>query len=281
MIIAEEFARQTWEAELTLRYEKRNERSVLTQRQHHGPLLVQKPFYPEGGDICHSIIVHPPGGIVAGDRLGISVNVEANAHALITTPGATKWYRSEGSVAEQHVTLRLAHQASLEWLPQESIVFDSARARQTISVELADEARYLAWDILVLGRTASQERFAQGHYEQVWRITRNGVPLWVERGRIGGGSTMLTSPVGFAGCPVAATLIAAGNAPNAALVAACRAITVSDQARVAITAMPQVLSARYLGHRVEDAKSFLQSIWRELRPRYFGRAVQTPRIWST
>ena len=281
MIIAEEFARQTWEAELTLRYEKRNERSVLTQRHHHGPLLVQKPFYPEGGDICHSIIVHPPGGIVAGDRLGISVNVEANAHALITTPGATKWYRSEGSLAEQHVTLRLAHQASLEWLPQEAIVFDSARARQTISVELADEARYLAWDILVLGRAASQERFAQGHYEQVWRITRNGVPLWVERGRIGGGSTMLTSPVGFAGCPVAATLIAAGNAPNAALVAACRAITVSGQARVAITAMPQVLSARYLGHRVEDAKSFLQSIWRELRPHYFGRAVQTPRIWST
>ena len=281
MIVAEEFAYRTWEAELTLCYEQRAQRSVLTQRQHRGPLVVQKPFYPEGDAVCHSIIVHPPGGIVAGDRLSINVNVAAGAHALITTPGATKWYRSEGSLAEQHVTLRLAHQANLEWLPQEAIVFDSARARQTISVELADEARYLAWDILVLGRIASHERFAQGHYEQVWRITRNGVPLWVERGRIGGGSTMLTSPVGFAGCPVAATLIAAGNAPNAALVAACRAITVSDQARVAITAMPQVLSARYLGHRVEDAKSFLQSIWRELRPHYFGRAVQTPRIWST
>lgn len=281
MIVAEEFAQRTWEAELTLCYEQRAQRSVLTQRQHRGPLVVQKPFYPEGDAVCHSIIVHPPGGNVAGDRLSINVNVAAGAHALITTPGATKWYRSESDLAEQHVALKLAAGASLEWLPQEAIVFNSTRARQTISVELADDARYVGWDILVLGRIASHERFAQGHYEQVWRITRNGVPLWVERGRIGDGSTMLTSPVGFAGCPVAATLIAAGNAPNAALVAACRAITVSDQARVAITAMPQVLSARYLGHRVEDAKSFLQSIWRELRPHYFGRAVRTPRIWST
>ncbi len=281
MIVAEEFAQRTWEAELTLRYEKLDGRSVLTQRRHHGPLLVQKPFYPEGNEVCHSIIVHPPGGIVSGDRLGINLSVETDAHALITTPGATKWYRSEGALAEQHIALKLAPGARLEWLPQEAIVFNSARACQTISVELTDDARYVGWDILVLGRIASQERLTQGHYEQAWRVTRNGVPLWLERGSIAGNSTMLTSPVGLAGCPVVATLIAVGNAPNAALVAACRAIAVGPSARVAISAMPQVLSARYLGHRVEDAKNFLQSLWRELRPHYFGRAVRTPRIWAT
>ena len=132
-----------------------------------------------------------------------------------------------------------------------------------------------------IGRIASQGRLTQGHYEQAWRIPRNGVPLWLEHGRIAGNSTLLTSPVGLAGCPVVATLIAVGNAPNAALVAACRAIAAGPGARVAISAMPQVLSARYLGHRVEDAKNFLQSVCRELRPRYFGRAVRTPRIWST
>ena len=281
MIVAEEFAQRTWEAELTLCYEQRAQRSVLTQRQHRGPLVVQKPFYPEGDAVCHSIIVHPPGGIVAGDRLSINVNVAAHAHALITTPGATKWYRSEGDLAEQHVTLKVAAGASLEWLPQEAIVFNSTRARQTIAVELAEDARYFAWDILALGRIASQERFAQGRYEQVWQVMRNGVPLWLERGQIVGNSTLLTAPAGLAGCPVLATLIAVGNAPNAALVASCRAITVGGGAHVAISALPHVLTARYLGHRVEDAKSFLQSIWRELRPHYFGRAAQTPRIWST
>ena len=281
MIVAEEFAQRTWEAELTLRYEKRDGRSVLAQRQHHGPLVVQKPFYPEGDAVCHSIIVHPPGGIVAGDRLSINVNVAAGAHALITTPGATKWYRSEGALAEQHVTLKVAAGASLEWLPQEAIVFNSTRARQTIAVELAEDAAYFAWDILVLGRIASHERFAQGRYEQAWRVTRNGVPVWLERGQVTGNSSMLSSPVGLAGCPVLATLIAVGNAPSAALVAACRAIAPDDGARSAISALPQVLTARYLGHRVEDAKNFLQSLWRELRPHYFGRSVQTPRIWST
>lgn len=281
MIVAEEFAQQAWEAELTLHYDKVHGRSSLTQRRHSGPLLVQKPFYPEGDAVCHSIIVHPPGGIVAGDRLSIELSVAADAHALITTPGATKWYRSNGVMAEQHIALKLGPGAGLEWLPQEAIVFNCARARQTIFVELADGARYLGWDILVFGRIASQERFAEGHYEQTWQITHNGVPLWLERGPITGNSTLLTSPVGLAACPVVATLIAVGTAPNAALVAACRAIVVGRGGRVAITAMPQVLSARYLGHRVEDAKNFLQSVWRELRPHYFGRAVQTPRIWST
>ena len=281
MIVAEEFAQQASIAELTLRYEKRDGRSVITQRHHHGPLLVQKPFYPEGDAVCHSIIVHPPGGIVAGDRLSINVNVAAGAHALITTPGATKWYRSEGELAEQQVTLKVAAGTSLEWLPQEAIVFNSTRARQTVCVELAEDAHYLAWDILVFGRIAAQERFEQGRYEQAWQVTRNGVPLWLERGQIFGSSAMLTSPVGLAGCPVVATLVAVGNAPNAALIAACRAIAVGDGAHAAISALPQVLTVRYLGHRVEDAKSFLQSLWRELRPHYFGRAVQTPRIWST
>ena len=106
-------------------------------------------------------------------------------------------------------------------------------------MELADDdAPYIAWDILVLGRIESQERLTQGHYEQAWRVTRNGVSLWLEQGRIEGSSTRLTSRIGLAGCPVVATLIAVGNAPNAALVAACRAIGVSSGARAAITAMP-------------------------------------------
>jgi urease accessory protein len=281
VIVADEFAQCAHDAELTLRYEKQIGRSTLVRREHYGPLVVQKPFYPEGDAVCHSIIVHPPGGIVAGDRLRIDVTVESDAHALITTPGATKWYRSDAALAEQHITLNVASGGCLEWLPQEAIVFDSARGRQTIRVELADGARYLGWDILVLGRSASQEKFNRGCYQQAWHITRNGAPLWLERGRIEGGSRLMDSPVGLAGCSVTATLIAVGDAPGAALVAALRAVTVGANTHAAVTALSQVLIVRFLGHRVEDAKNFLQSIWQELRPHYFGRAAQTPRIWST
>ena len=281
MIVAEEFAKHAQEAELTLRYQHQRGRSTLIRREHYGPLVVQKPFYPEGEGVCHSIIVHPPGGIVAGDRLRINIAVEEKAHALITTPGATKWYRSEGAMAQQTIVLKVAADAALEWLPQEAIVFNSANARQSIAVELGERSRYVGWDILMLGRTASQEKFIDGCYEQAWHISRNGAPLWLERGQIVGGSRLLDSPAGLAGCSVIATLIAIGKAPNAALVAALRAVPVVGEGQIGITALPELLSVRYLGHRVEAAKLFLQSIWRKLRPHYFGRAVQTPRIWST
>ncbi len=281
MIVAELPAQTEWEARLNLRYAKRGNGTVLIEREHYGPLLVQKPFYPEGPDVCHSILVHPPGGIVAGDRLTINVTVESGAHALITTPGATKWYRSEGAQAEQCIAINVAAGANLEWLPQEAIVFNSAIAKQTISIDLADHANFLAWDILVLGRVAAQERFTQGLYKQAWTITRNGLPLWLERGQLTGGSTLLASTVGLAGYPVAATLLAVGKAPSAALVAACRAVAVDANARVAITALPQVLCVRFLGHGAEQAKMWLQSLWHELRPHYFGRPIHRPRIWST
>jgi urease accessory protein len=281
VIVAEAFAPPNVEGSLALRYAKRGERSLLVERKHYGPLVVQKSFYPEGDGVCHNIIVHPPGGIAAGDRLQLNIAVEANAHAFVTTPGATKWYRSEGAIAEQSIAIKMAHGGSIEWLPQEAIVFNSAQARQSIDVELADNSTFLGWDILVLGRLASRENFTDGCYAQGWKISRDGVPLWLERGRIEAGTRMIESQVGLAAQPVVATMIAVGNAPNAALVAALRAIPASEKAKIAITALPEVLCIRYLGTRVEDAKNYLQSIWCALRPHYVSRAAQLPRIWST
>ena len=121
----------------------------------------------------------------------------------------------------------------------------------------------------------------RGTYKQNWTVTRKGLPLWVEQGRLQGGSGLLTTDVGLAGYPVVATLLAIGNAPSAALVAACRAVAFDENVRVAITALPQVLCARFLGRHAEQAKMWLEMIWRELRPHYFGRTVHRPRIWST
>jgi urease accessory protein len=281
VIVKEAFAPTNVEGSLALSYAKQGERSLLVERKHYGPLVVQKSFYPEGEGVCHNIIVHPPGGIAAGDRLHLNIDVRNNAHAFITTPGATKWYRSEGAIAEQHIAMKVAEGAVLEWLPQEAIVFNSVQARQSINVELADNSTFLGWDILVLGRLASQEKFIDGYYAQAWHVYRNGLPLWLERGRIEAGTRIIESEVGLGAQPVVATMIAIGNAPNTAQVAALRAIPASEKAKIGITALPEMLCVRYLGTRVEDAKNYFQSIWCALRPHYVSRAAQLPRIWST
>ena len=98
-----------WRAELDLRFERRGARTVLAAQRHSGPLLVQKPLYPDGPETCHATLLHPPGGIAAGDSLNISAALGGEAQALLTTPGATKWYRSGGPIAEQHTRFALQH----------------------------------------------------------------------------------------------------------------------------------------------------------------------------
>ena len=159
-----------WSARLNLRFEScevlGSSRTVMTERNHFGPLRILKPLYPEGHDICHGVVVHPPGGIVAGDSLAIDVQVDANANALITTPGAQKWYRSSGKQASAVTRLHVADGATLEWMPQETMVFDGAWVEQVLDVTLAPRARFFGWEMLCLGRTTRGERFTTGEFRQ-------------------------------------------------------------------------------------------------------------------
>ena len=125
-----------WSAELDLGFEVVAGKSALVRNRHRGPLAVQRAFYPESNDLAHVYLLHPPGGIVAGDQLTVRVHVAPGARALVTTPAATKFYRSEGRVAEQTQLLRVSEGASLEWLPQETIVFGSAQVSTKTRVEL-------------------------------------------------------------------------------------------------------------------------------------------------
>src|SRR4026209_2310494 len=102
MQVVEPVAR-SWQASLSLGFGCRDGKPVLAKKSHDGPLVVQKPLYPEGGAICHAIVVHPPGGIAGGDELALSAAVGERAATLLTTPGAAKWYRSAGPWAKQSV----------------------------------------------------------------------------------------------------------------------------------------------------------------------------------
>ncbi|HZE10719.1 MAG TPA: urease accessory protein UreD, partial [Burkholderiales bacterium] len=189
----------SWKAELRLEFERREGRTVLAKRRHEGPLVVQKPLYPEGDTVCHAIVVHPPAGIAGGDELEFSACAGEGAHALLTTPGAGKWYRSGGAWARQRLDLNIADGACLEWLPQETITFDGALADMRTEVRLAAGARFIGWEILCLGRSGSGERFARGACRLQTSLRQDGKALWFERGRIEGGSHLLESQVGLAG----------------------------------------------------------------------------------
>ena len=272
-----------WDALLSLGYAYSLGKTSMVHRQHHGPLMVQKPLYPEGSAVCHTIVLHPPGGIAGGDTLEIRVVLDRASQVLLTSPGAGKWYRSSGNYASQKLCFALAENSVLEWLPQETILFDGALGRTNMAVELALGAVFMGWEILCLGRTAAGEKFNHGHLHQRVRINFAGKPIWQEFGNLTGGDAFMTSPAGLAGCSVTATLMVAGKAIPADLLKLCREVAVDEMAGeyCGITVLPDVLIARYLGHKSEAAKRYFIALWTILRPHAMGRQATVPRIWNT
>jgi len=277
MQLAEPIA-SSWKASLALEFCFQNQKTELSSKVHDGPLVVQKPLYPEGGEICHAIVVHPPGGIASGDELTLDAKAGPGSAVLLTTPGAAKWYRSAGPWAKQSVAFDVA--GSLEWLPQETIVFDGALAETGYEVDLAAGAGLIGWDIVCLGRSGSGERFARGSYRSSIRIRREGKLLWLERGRIDGGGRLLDSAAGLGGSSVFGTLFACSLKLSEELVTEMRK-NEPETGRGAVTLLPGILLARYLGDSGEAARHYFIALWRILRPALTGREAIEPRIWQT
>lgn len=267
----------SWHAELELAYARFGDCTRPVKRRHLGPLRVQKHLYAEGPEVCQHIIVHPPGGIAGGDRLNISARLEQDAWAQITSPGAAKWYRAAGP-AYQQLELQVAAGATLEWLPQETIVYSAAQAELTTSIELEGDARLFYWDVVALGRPASGERFDLGHFQAHLDIRRDGRLLWHERQRMTGGDGLLDSPIGLDGRPVFATLLVTGEI-DAELLERCRSL--GHAVRGDLTQLPGLLVARCLASEALLARAWLIDLWRLLRPALLGREAQPPRIWNT
>lgn len=277
---------RSWRASLTLGFRADARRTVLERTDFFGPLRVQRPFYPEGG-ACHCYLLHPPGGLVSGDRLRIEAHVGPGAHALLTTPSAGKVYGADSHNVgqEQDVRLRVSD-GVLEWLPMETIVYDRANATLRTSVDLEGEARCLGWDILCLGRPEGGHPFQGGRVVQSLRISRGGSPLLDERLCLAGGGPVQAGAFGLAGQPVVGTLYTVGptEAEAGPLLAGIRAELGGTDPRTGLLAATYrlgVLLVRYLGPSTQECRERFQRAWALLRPACAGRAACPPRIWST
>ncbi len=270
-----------WHATLDLSFAQSAGRTGLGFKAHQGPLQVQKALYPEGPRICHVTVLHPPGGIAAGDSLSLSARLGSDSHVCLTTPGATKWYRCPTGEARQQLRFSVAAGGVLEWLPRENILFDASQVCMNLDVELASGAHFLGWEILCFGRRASGEQWRRGGLRLSTRISRSRQPLWRERADVTAGSGFASSQVGLAGCSVSGTLVCAGSDVDIELLAACRGVARRERdARGAVTRLPGVLLARYLGHSSQDAHHWFAAIWALLRPALLGAAATAPRLWA-
>ncbi len=273
-----------WHGTLSLRFRLQDGRTVVHDR-HDGPLRVLRALYPEGG-VCHSVLVHPPGGVVGGDRLDIDVALEAGSHALITSPGATRFYRSAGAAAAQATAIRAEPGARLEWLPLETIAYSGCLAENGVAFELAPGAEMIGWDVTALGLPASDRPFVAGRFTQ--RIEAPG--RWLERGIVRADDVrLLDSPLGWAGQRVLATLwfgagSALAEARRQALLDAARAVA-RDHALAATMGATAphaaIVAVRVLAARVEPALDLLGRVRAAWRALAWELPACVPRVWRT
>jgi urease accessory protein len=274
-----------WHATLQLDYRLESLRTTA-RFKHNGPLRILQSLYPEGDAVCHNVLVHPPGGLVGGDTLDMRISAAAGSHGLITTPGATRFYKSTGEQAVQRSVLKLEEGARMEWLPLESIAYNDCRAHNELRFELAPGAELLGWDVTALGLPNAQLPFEQGAFQQ--HIEFPGV--WLERGGIAAADKrLLDGPLGFAGHRCLASLFFAAGSRlererrQQALDVAREMIEAHALRDTAGATSPdaQIVVVRVLAPVVEPAMDLLRQIWQRWRVHFWRMPAAPPRIWST
>lgn len=282
-----------WHASLFLRFQQNLRGCRLIDSAHRGPLYVQKAFYPEGQDTAHVYLLHPPGGMVSGDRLALKVELEARARVLMTTPGAGRVYRARPDRSLQHQTIRfeLSQDAIMEWFPQETIVYPGANARLDTHVSLGKGSCYLGWEICCLGLPASALNFDSGELRQRLFIEHDGAPVFVESFNVSDRNrSICDAAVGLSGRSVSGVFVAGplrdqgmDDVSREKLLNSLRAVfsDMSDGAECGVTLFNNFIVARYLGHCSEQARHSFIRLWGILRPLLSGRDACLPRIWAT
>jgi urease accessory protein len=273
-----------WPAELHLRFARNKMRTVLVENRHFGPLLVQKALYPEGEEVCHAVIVHPPGGIAGGDQLSVEIKLEANSRAVVITPAAAKWYKAPRQPCSQQTTIRLANGSMLDWLPQENIFYNATHAISTFTLQIEPGASAIGWEIGLLGRQESGERWTEGRLRFASTIERaDGHPLWVERLRLDASAPLRTASQCLDGFSSFATLWAVGAACSGAVAEELASdLPFETELRAGVTSLPGgILLVRGLAKDVDRLREMMINCWLRLRPLVHGLPAQRLRLWAT
>jgi urease accessory protein len=274
----------SWHAHLSIDYALESGKT-LARHQHSGPLRILQSLYPEGDSICHNVLVHPPGGLVGGDTLEIAVNVSAGSHGLITTPGATRFYRSEGQLALQTTHLKLESESRLEWLPLEALCYSACQAENRLTMEVAPGAELIGWDVTALGLPHADQPFVQGQFHQHIELP----DVWLERGTLAANDTrLLDGPTGLAGQRCMASLFFVAGTPltrqrrELALDSMREVIAQHALAPTAGATSPnsQVVVVRVIAPVVEPAMDLLRALRNVWRSTLWGIAPSNPRIWA-
>ncbi len=273
-----------WHAHLHVDYTLEHQRTVA-RFTHDGPLRILQSLYPEGGGICHNVLVHPPGGLVGGDTLDVSATLGPGAHALVTTPGATRFYRSNGEPALQRTRLALAPGARLEWLPLEALCYSACQAENHLTLDLVPGAECMGWDVTALGLPHAGQPFEAGRFVQHIEVPG----LWLERGVIDAADRrLLHSPLGLAGQHCLASLFFVAGTPlerarREAALDTARAVLDTHALRASAGATSpdgRLVVLRVLAPQVEPAMQLLRQVWSAWRAQLWGLPATPPRIWA-
>lgn len=270
-----------WHGSLNLVYAKHQGKTQVIHSQVKAPLKMQRPFYPEDG-VCHSVVLHTAGGIVGGDRNTLCFHLQPHAQALITTAAASKIYRSNGIQASQSVQIKVDADACLEWLPQETIVFNGAIYRQDLRVELAPKASWLGWEITRFGRTARKERFLQGEWKSHTEVWQQGKPLWIDRQLLPATAAIIDSPHGLAGQPIVGSFAWIGQPVSPEIVEKARNLwkPTTYHSLIGVTRLNTGLLCRYRGSSTTEVRNWFTDVWQLIRSSFLERSACPPRVWQ-
>ncbi len=267
-----------WNATLSIDYQSRERRTHIARIHHQGPLTVQKSFYPDDTGIVHNYILHPPGGLVGGDRLDIAIRLDQKARVLLTTPASGKIYRTPNLQSQVHFQISMEQDSQLYWLPQENILFDGAHHEQTTDVNLHETSCFTAWDIACLGRPGAGERFQRGSLFSHLQLSRVGKPLFLERLLLDGGSPMLDKAWGLAGyCSYGTMLLHWPTRKKSELLMGDQS---AEGVELGLSQREEWIVARARAHCPLKLREQFLRVLRALSQLHFDTTFALPRIWQ-
>ncbi|MEI7530907.1 MAG: urease accessory protein UreD [Betaproteobacteria bacterium] len=271
-----------WVANLDLGYVHNEFGTVLKMIKHEGPLRVQKALYPEGAQICHTVIVHPPAGIAGGDELNIRVEIGDDCQVVLSTPSATKWYKSFANPSAQYINVSLGDNAQLDWLPQENLFFNEAKSSLSTRFDVKSSSSLILWDMTMLGRKSSNEIWQNGWIQLNNQIYLDGKLLWVEQGKLSGDDPLLNSLVKLGKSSIFGSLIAIGPDCKEDLLEHLHSLlTWDEKIKAGATYLQQgVLIVRVVSENIEEVRNLLIKIWKILRPLVHHKEAQDLRLWA-